>query len=129
MQPQNDYPLGSITLDANGNGSGSIYNVPPAQRFTLHRIVVDDDVHNPGTPFTNAGGYVQVERGGVRVAWLSLDPAAGVAGGIPGVIAAGGSSGPQWQSREQITVTVVKGPANGTLLIRGQGTLDPIEFS
>ena len=123
--PQRVRASQAVALDANGDGTVVVYAVPVDSHFIVHRLELESDGHDPGTPFTAAAGYADLVRGkdGERIDFVLF---ASSAGGLPQVKTWSSENGPYFHAREQVTVKVVGGPANGNLIARVQGVLDPL---
>jgi hypothetical protein len=126
LSPQTSRPIEGIVLDANGNGTVELYKVPAGMEFALHRIVIDLDSATPATPYTNANGYAEILRGGTMQDFVSFAPAAG---GLPAVNSWGGGAALRYRNDEVVEIAIVGGPANGTVLVRAQGVLQPLTIS
>ena len=121
--PQVERPADGIKLDNTGACvPTTIFTVPQGMDFALHRVIIDDDTHTPGNPFTAAGAYMDILRRGVREDFLALTAAAG---GFPVVKTWSMVEAIRFRNGETVQVQFVAGPANGTVLVRMQGTLQP----
>lgn len=121
--PQRQWPAEGITLDASGSGLLTLYRVPVDRQFMLHRLILDVDGHDPGTPYTNASGYADVLHNGHRADFFLFST---TAGGLPQAKTWSSENGIVYAERELVQVNIVGGPANGTIVVRGQGTLEPV---
>jgi hypothetical protein len=126
LSPQTSRPIEGIVLDANGNGTVELYKVPAGMEFALHRIIIDADGITPAAPFTNPAGFAEILRGGAMFGFVSFAPAAG---GLPAVNTWGSDNAIRYRNDEVVEVSIVGGPANGTIIIRAQGTLSPLTLS
>lgn len=120
--PERVWPENSIILDGNGNGTLRLYAVPVDRTFSLHRIILTADGITPVSNYTSATGYAEIRRNDLMVDFILFTAAAG---GIPAVGTWGTEDAPHYAQREKVEIVIVGGPANGALLVRGQGTLRP----
>jgi hypothetical protein len=114
---------GFVNLDASGNGVIKAYTVPQGMNFNLHRVVIDVEGFTPGAPFTNAAGWIDVNRGGDRQDFL---PLAATVGGIPAVWAQSGDAAIRYRNGESVEISINGGPASRDARAKIQGTLKPL---
>lgn len=100
-----------------------VYECPVGLEFALHRLVIEADGFTPGVPFNAAAGYIDILRSDERCDFLSL--AAG-SGAIPAVFSAGTQDAIRFRNGEVVSVRIVGGPASNGIVVRGQGTLQPV---
>lgn len=121
--PERIWPENAKQLDANGNGTIQLYVIPVDRSFSLHRLVITADGITPVANYTSATGYAELRRNDLMVDFILFTAASG---GIPAVGTWNGEAAPHYAQREKVEVKVYNGPANGALLVRGQGTLFPV---
>ncbi len=116
-----------IKLDANGNsgiGAASIaetvYTVPLGYKLRLHRFGVFLDGYTIASPYTNASGYLEIQRNDVTEDMISF-----AAPGLPQVWSASDADAIEFQNGENVQVLVSGGPASTSLVLRMQGTIRP----
>jgi hypothetical protein len=112
-----------VKLDAAGHGIVQAYVVPQGMKFNLHRVAVNADGYTPGAPFTNAAGYIDILRGGVRQDFFPLSAAAG---GMPAVWAQGGDAAIRYRNGEAVEIEIVGGPPSTGVRVEIQGDLSPL---
>lgn len=124
LSPQTTRPFDAILLDGTGGGTLELYKVPAGLEFALHRLLITDDTHTPGAPFTAAAGYADIRRrGGARDDFVLFSAAAG---GIPAKVTYSDVTAPRYRNLETIEIVIVGGPANTSITVKAQGTLSPL---
>jgi hypothetical protein len=122
--PQTIRAVNALGLDGNGNGQVDVYACPAGHRFTLHRLLIDldegDTGYNPGNPYTSSDGYADILRAGVREAFAVFS------GGLPCLFTDGSRQALEYSNGEVVQVKIVGGPADGTIVVRLQGTIQPV---
>ncbi len=120
--------IGSTKLDANGNttvgstpGAIKTFRVPVGYSFSLHRITFKSDGSTFAVPFTNAAGYIEIQRQGQMVDGITLNSP-----GFPLVFTAGSAQAPVYDNGDRVEILIVGGPANTPVAIYIQGTLEPL---
>jgi hypothetical protein len=133
--PQTARPVGGIPLNASGNSCRSVaaqagtaaalpvdlYSVPIGYSFRLHRMTFKPDGFTFGVPFTNATGFIDINRGELMQDGISLNSP-----GMPVVWSAGTADGIFYDNGEHVFATISGGPASVNVSVRMQGTLQPI---
>lgn len=103
------------------DGAGAVtipvYVVPLGREFALNRLLVDADGYTPAAPYTNAAGYIDVRRGGVRVDFV------GLSNGIPALSIDGKETANRFRNGETVEVVIVGGPANTSIQVEIHGML------
>ncbi len=122
--PQTIRAVDAVTLDGSGNGQVDVYGVPAGHRFTLHRLLIDLDAgssgYNPGHPYTSSTGYADILRAGVREGFAVFS------GGLPCLFTDGSRQALEYSNGEVVSVLIVGGPPDGTIIVRLQGTIQPV---
>jgi hypothetical protein len=111
--------MGEKQTDGNGNGTILLApHVPIGYEFALYRLIVDDDVHSPAAPFTNANGWIDVKRNELdRVGFQGMS--------IPALATDGSSEAVRFRNGEKIAIVINGGPVNQLVRARGEGELKP----
>jgi hypothetical protein len=94
-----------------------VYAVPLGREFSLHRLVVDAEGFTPGAPFTNAAGYIDIRRSGVRVDFVNLSV------GIPALALDGNDTAIRFRNGEEVEIVIAGGPASTNVRAEIQGML------
>lgn len=115
-----------IALDAGGNGTDEVYNVPVGFEFAARRVTLDlDTAPDPSTgnvPLNVAGKAVEFLRSGTRVEYaVPISPNA--VPQIPGVQTWGSEQGPQFVNGEVFEVKARGLTANAHLSVILEGIL------
>ena len=124
--PQTERPIDGITLDANGNGTLDVYLVPAGMEFALHRLYIGDDTHTPAAPYTSAAGYAYILRNTEPLDFVNFNSAAG---GLPCLALWSDTGALRYRNNEKLSVQFVGGPASASVVVRAQGTLQPLTTS
>jgi hypothetical protein len=106
-----------------------VYKVPLGMSFKLTRLAVLADGFTPAVPFQGAGAFLELLRNDVPVAWCSLVAGAAIApGALPmQLIDADSPDSAAWYANgDCVAVRITAGPASTRILVRAQGTLEPV---
>lgn len=106
-----------------------VYKVPLGMSFKLTRLVVLADGFTPAVPFNGAGGFLELLRNDVPVAWCSLVAAAAIApGALPmQLVDADSPESAVWYANgDCVAYRITAGPASTATIGRAQGILEPI---
>ena len=111
--------MGEKQTDGNGNATILLSpHVPIGYELALYRLIVDDDVHTPAVPFTNAAGWIDVKRNELdRVGFQVME--------IPALATDGSSEAARFRNGEKVAIVINGGPANQIVRARGEGELKP----
>lgn len=118
---------GYVLLDANGNGTVTVYTVPAGCRFEVRRVVLTLTGNAPSDPNTGnvalnaAGKFVAYLRGGSLIEYGS--PFYCGAYQIPGAQTWGDQQGPELSNKEQFGVRAQGLTANTNLNVYVEGVL------
>lgn len=114
--------------DAGGELELVFYRVPAGMAFRLTRLYVVADSFSPAAPFNGAGAMLELLRGGVPIAGVSLVAAAADGGRIPMTLVDADSpeSAAWYANAEEVAIRLTNGPASNGIGVRAQGTLEPI---
>ena len=119
----------AVELDASGNtaiGPKSpigvpLYKVPAGYRFALHRLSIKADGFTFAAPFTNAAGFLELQRSGLMVDGLPL-----TSPGLPLVFTTGTADSIVYDNNQTVDLLISGGPASTAVQLVLQGTLSPI---
>ena len=116
-------------LDGSGNLNGEangirFYEVPVGYTFRLHRLTVLCDGYTFGVPYSSATGYLNIVHGSTN---QIEDGIAFSSPGLPTVFSAGTADGIVFLNGEVVRIDVYGGPASRSIVLRGQGTLQPTD--
>ena len=120
--PQVERPFGALTVNAAGDGTLSLFEVPAGMEFELRSLYISGDGYSPATHMST--GYAYLRRG---VGGAVLDDIDFTATGtrIP-VRVRYTSDGPFFHEREIVAVEAVAVVASMTLTVQAQGVLSPL---
>lgn len=112
---------GSGGIDLKTNGNAMIYETPPGFTLALHRLSIAAVGFNFGTPYTNAGAYLEIRVDDQMVDGNSLVSGQG---SLPTIGSWGTRDAIRIRDGSQLSLFMSGGPANTTVTVLGQGTLE-----
>jgi hypothetical protein len=128
-QPLKD--TASVALDSSGNTTVAgvtrgipIYRVPAGYRAAIHRLaVIPEGAYTFGSPYTNAGAYLEIHNQGITEDGISL---ASTGPGIPQVWSAGVADAIYLDNLDVLSILISGGPASINVKINIRGTIRPL---
>ena len=118
--PQTERPFQGVTVDSSGNGSVTLFEVPTGAEFELHSIYIDADGKSPASRMST--GYALLLRNSSAVDEYDFTL---TGKGIP-VRYSYTSDAPLYHERETVAVQFFGITASTTVVVRGQGTRQPL---
>lgn len=110
--------VGTVLLDANGNGTVELYIVPEGYELFLHRLYVNDNVSTFGAPTSSGGGYLSLVVDGQEEDGISLGSP-----GLPQVFTSSSSAALVLGPGERIEVKIHGATANRSVTCVARGRL------
>lgn len=118
--PQTERPFQGVTVSDSGNGTARVFEVPTGMEFELHSVYIDADGHSPASRMST--GYALLLRNESAVDEYDFT----VAGkGVPFRYSYT-SDAPLYHEREVVAVEFHTITASVTVVVRAQGTLQPL---
>lgn len=121
--PQTERMLNGLKVDASGNGTVVLWQVPAGMEFELHSLLITADGKSPASRM--ATGYAYLQAGGALGDVLDVFDFTLTGAGVP-IRHTYGSDAPLYHEREVVCVCFFGITASTNVVVRGQGVLAPL---